>query len=385
MATTVVETNNKFIKFTTDINREFCRENMFSPYEGEELTSIIRVRQELKAGGEIMNIPIVARLTGAGVTTGTLVGNEERIDNYGMRLRVDWARNAITVTKAEKQKDSADLWGEAKPLLSDWGKELQRDETIAAMMALPSTVLPTASRVNGIQFDVATAAERNTWAITNNSDRVIYGAATTQATFALSLTELDTTADKFTATNLQRLKRAAMNANPKIRPWKTRDGYEFFVAFAGTGPFYDLKTDLQTVNKDARPRETMGPNGAPNNPIFQSGDEIYDGVIVRMVPEISNFVTDVWSTAGGATINLPTAGAGGTTRVEPVFLCGQQAIVKGWGQMARPTVRAEDDYGFIQGSGIEMCYGIGKIFKLHPMDGTKLVQWGMATGFYATL
>src|SRR5262245_54003944 len=178
MATTVVETNNKFIKFTTDINREFVRENMFSPYEGEDATSIIRVRQELKAGGEIMNIPIVARLTGAGVTVGTLVGNEERIDNYGMRLRIDWARHAVTVTKAEQQKDSADLWGEAKPLLSDWGKELQRDETIAAMAALPSTTLPTSGRVNGVQFEVATTTQRDVW-MTANTDRIIFGAATT--------------------------------------------------------------------------------------------------------------------------------------------------------------------------------------------------------------
>jgi hypothetical protein len=99
MAVTTIETNNKFIKFTTDINREFVRENMFSPYMGEELNSIIRIRNELKQGGETMNIPIVARLSGTGVTTGPLVGNEERIDNYGMRLRMDWARNAVVTPR----------------------------------------------------------------------------------------------------------------------------------------------------------------------------------------------------------------------------------------------------------------------------------------------
>ena len=50
---------------------------------GEEVTSIIRRRMELKSGGEQMNIPLVTRLTGAGVSTGTLVGNEEEIDDYG--------------------------------------------------------------------------------------------------------------------------------------------------------------------------------------------------------------------------------------------------------------------------------------------------------------
>ena len=91
MATTTVDTNNKLIRFTQDINREFVRQNMFSPYMSEGMDAIIRIRQELKAGGEDMNIPHVTRLQGQGVATGTLVGNEERIDNYGMRVRLEWA------------------------------------------------------------------------------------------------------------------------------------------------------------------------------------------------------------------------------------------------------------------------------------------------------
>src|SRR6185295_2113112 len=104
---------------------------------------------------------------------------------------------------------------------------------------------------------------------------------------------------------------------------------------------------LETINKDARPREQ---NGVDKNPLFQDGDQIYDGVIVRQVPEISSFVTNVWT-------SLKTAGASGTTRVEPVFLCGQQALAMAIGQMAKPTFRKEDDYGFITGTGIETAYG----------------------------
>ena len=69
------------------------------------------------------------------------------------------------------------------------------------------------------------------------------------------------------------LKRVAMGADPRIRPYKVKNGYEYFVAFAGLNTFRDLKIDLQTVNKDARPRETLGDNGAPNNPLFQDGDQ----------------------------------------------------------------------------------------------------------------
>ena len=382
MAVTVTDTNNKLIKFTQQINREFVRENMFSPYMSEDLNAIIRLRSELKSGGEDMNIPLVTRLDGPGVSTGTLVGNEEKIDNYGMRIRIEWARNAVVTTKAESHKDSADIFGEAKPLLSDWGKELQRDEIIAALMALPTETLPTSSggvRVNGIQYDLATATQRNTWQ-TDNADRIVYGAVSTNlaaGNHATSLSNLDVTADKFTATNLSYAKRAAKLANPRIRPYKTRDGYEYFMGFAGTNTFRDLKLSLETINKDARPREGRSINGAPDNPIYQDGDQIYDGVIVREVPEISQFVSNVWT-------SLKTAGSGATTRVEPVFICGQQAATFAWGQMAKPTFRKEDDYGFITGVGVEMAYGIAKMFKRHPMDGTALKQWGVLTAFYAT-
>src|SRR5215211_2716198 len=108
MAVTTVDTNNKLVKYTKEINREYVRGNQFSPYLGEELNAIIRIKNELKSGGEDMNIPIVSRLTGAGVAETTLVGNEEKIDNYGMRLRIQWARNAVVSTRAEAQKDSAD-------------------------------------------------------------------------------------------------------------------------------------------------------------------------------------------------------------------------------------------------------------------------------------
>jgi hypothetical protein len=377
MAVTVAETNNKLIRFTQQINREFIRQNMFSPYMGEDLTAIIRVRQELKQGGEDMNIPLVTRLKGVGVATEQLVGNEEKIDNYGMRLRIEWARNAVVTTKAESHKDSADIFGEAKPLLSDWGKELQRDELIEALMALPTETLPPSStgvRINGIKYELATTGQRDTWN-QDNQDRIVYGAAVSNwsSVHATALANLDTSADKFTATNLSLLKRVAKQADPRIRPFKTEDGYEYFVAFAGTNPFRDLKISLETINKDARAREGRGMD---KNPIFQDGDQIYDGVIVREVPEISTFVTNTWTT-------LITAGAT-SNRVEPVFLCGQQAAVFGWGQMAKPTFRKEDDYGFITGTGIEMAYGVGKMFKKHPMTGTALKQWGVATGFYAS-
>lgn len=379
MAVTAPQDNNKLVRYTREINREFVRENMFSPYMGQDLNAIIRVRQELKQGGEEMNIPLVTKLTGRGKGSGTLVGNEEKIDNYGMRIRLDWARHAVATKKSDEQKDSADIFGEAKPLLSDWGKERQRDDLIEALMALPSESAQSGlgsdegETVNGIKYESATAAERNTWNAAN-SDRVLYGAAISNynATHATALANIDTTNDTFTKAKLLLLKRIAKGASPKIRPYRTKDGYEWYVAFAGTNAFRDIQADLETLDSNARAREARGMD---KNPIYQDGDLLYRGVIIREVPEISTYVSDVWTT-------LKTAG-NGSTRVEPVFFCGQQAAVMGWGQMAKPTFRKEDDYGFIKGAGVEMAYGVSKMFKKHPMDGTSLKQWGIVTGFFS--
>ena len=120
MAVTTIDTNNKLVKYTKEINREFQRENMFSPYMSEDMNAIIRRKFDLQPGGAVVNIPFVKRLKGAGVGAGTLVGFEEKIDNYGMRIKIDTVRNAVVTTNTDTQMDSADIFGEAKPLLSDW-------------------------------------------------------------------------------------------------------------------------------------------------------------------------------------------------------------------------------------------------------------------------
>ena len=376
MALTTIQSNNKLIKFTTDINREFVRENMFSPYMGEGLDAIIRVRQELKSGGEQMNIPLVTKLNNSPKGVGTLVGNEEKVDSYGMRMYIDWARNAIVTNKAEQQKDSTDLFGEFKPLLSNWGKELQRDELIAALGALPSTSAPAGlgldpgQRVNGILLEAATATQKQTWS-NDNSDRVLFGTLLSNrdaSTFATSLSNI-ADAQTMSKSVVSLAKRIAMNASPAIRPYKTPDGYEWYVMFVGTNAFRDLKNDLVTVHT------TAYQNSGKQNVLFQDGDLLWDGVIIRQIPEISGMVTDVWTF-------LKTAGAS-SHRIEPYWLCGQQAAVMAWGQMAKPTQRAEDDYGFVTGVGVEMAYGTAKMYKQHPASGTALVQWGVMSGFIA--
>jgi hypothetical protein len=374
MAITTIQTNNKLIKFTKGVNREWVRENLFAPYMGESITSIIRKRMELTSGGEQMNIPLVARLSGTAIGSGTLAGNEEDVDNYGMRAWIDWARNAVKTNKAEKQKDSSAIFDVARPLLSDWLKELTRDEIIDAFYALPTESAPAGlnsaagQRVNGILFQDATAAQRNTWVV-DNVDRVLFGKLVSNysATFATATANLDTTDDKCNRAAMRLLKRIARAANPKIRPFKLTDGREYFVAFHGSRTFRDLKTDLETINKDARPREG---SGVSKNPIFQDGDLLDDGVIHREIPEIDTRAPAFYTTAGAS-----------SAAVRPVWMCGQSAVVMAYGQMAKPTQLDNTDYQFNTGVGIETAYGVGKMFK--KTTGGLLKEWGVATGFFA--
>lgn len=375
MALTSIQTNNKAIQFRKEITREYVRENLFSPYMGDDITAIIRSIYDAKKGGEQINIPLVARLNAEGVGTGTLTGNEESIDNYGFRVWVDWARNAVKTNAAEDQKDSTDIFGEAKPLLSDWGKELQRDEILLALHALPSESAPAGlgsaagQRVNGVLYSAATPTQKNAWNVAN-SDRILFGSAVSNysATHATALGNIDNTADKLTYTVVDLAKRLAKRASPRIRPFKVKSGREYFVMFAGTYAFRDLKASLATINKDARPRENDGMN---SNPIFQDGDEIYNGVIIREIPELDDLCT------------VTGAGAG-SINVAPTFLCGQSAVAMPWARMPTPTTLDDTDYQFNKGVGVQMCYGAAKIAK-KPAGSSVLKDWGVFTTYVASV
>ena len=378
MAVSTIHTNNKLVKFRKEITVEYFRGNQFSPYMGDDLTSIIIRLNEMKDGGDQMNVPLVQQLGGDGVGTGTLVGNEEAIDNYGFRMWLDWARHAVKTNKAEKHKASADIWGKAKPLLANWGKRVQRDELILAMHALPSTSAPAnlgsfaGDRVNGIRYSLATTAQKNAWH-TANSDRVLYGNANSNyvsGNHASSLANIDATDDKAKASTIGLLKDLAERASPAITPYTTDDGYENYVLFCGSKVFRDFKADpiIYAANKDARAREG---SGMDKNPIFQDGDLLYDGVIIRKVPQMDALTTVTG--AGASTID-----------VAPVFFCGQAAVGFCWGQMPKPTQLDETDYGFNEGVGLEMAYGIGKLAKV-PAGGSNLKDWGMVTGYLASV
>ncbi len=353
---------------------EYVREAKFGPSLGRSNNNIIVAKYELQEeAGKTINLPLITRLTGAGVTgSQVLAGAEEDLGNYNFPLSVDWRRNGVRIPKSTSYKTQIDLFNAARDMLKSWEAEKLRNDIIDSMLAVwPLTTTTTQIKygtwtaATGGGYEITSAnytaseANKDAWLVLN-SDRVLYGAAIANGVSgdsSTSLATLDTTADKLSVAIATMAKRMAKGADPHIRPFRISDGREFFVMFCNSRSFRDLQADsaMLAANRDARTRDVQ------SNPIFQDGDLIYNGIIFREIEEIPT---------------LKNAGASGTTDVGPNFLCGAQAVGIAWGQEPTPQTDNLKDYKFRPGVAIEELVGVSKIC----FNGK---QQGMVTVFCA--
>ena len=127
--------------------------------------------------------------------------------------------------------------------------------------------------------------------------------------------------------------------------------------------YRDLKADtaIQSANYYARDR-------GKENPLFTGADLLYDGVIIREIPEIAS---------------LGTVGAASST-VSPGYLCGAQAIGVGWA-MTTQTKTEDFDYENFAGVATREIRGIEKLrFGTDAsVDTTTPKDNGVVTVFYS--
>lgn len=355
MAEVVLASASEKQIWVTNYLKEYVRESSLLPYMGTSETSIIRIRSELQSeGGKYVNIPLITRLKGRGVRGAeVLKGNEDDLGNLNDQVQVDWIRNAVKVPKSTSYKTDIDLFNAAKPALRSWDAELLRDDTLDAFA---SVIIPGAADVNGIagtdsaiNYSLASAAQRNTFLV-NNSDRILFGKSKANAVsgvWATALATIDNTDDKLTAATISLAKRMAKVAGNStgthIRPYKSdmTAGREYYVLFANSMSFRDLSQDATIIaaNTNARAREG---DGMERNPLFQDGDLMYQGVIIREMPEIPTF-------------------SNGTIDVGFNFLCGQSAIAVAFGQDPVFRTDLKEDYEFRPGVAIEELRGLKKV------------------------
>ena len=305
----------------TEFFVEYVRKNQFARYMGTQMGSMIQVREDLtRKPGDTVVFPTVRRLVGAGVTGNTILeGNEEILNARSLNLTVAPFRHAVAVSDWDEQKSVIDLREAAREALMVWELEKMRNDIITSLEAM------TADGNIQISYGAASAAQRNTWMV-NNADRVLFGNSKSNAVSGVMATALATIVapgGKMTAATVTLAKRIARTANPRIRPISVNDDEEWFVFFMPSLPFRDLMQDPTIINT----LQYAWDRGR-DNPLFTAGDILYNGVIIREIPEMPI---------------IPGAGGGGIDVAMSAF-CGAQALGVAWAQRMKSTTNTRD-YG----------------------------------------
>lgn len=357
MTLSTVASVNTQKKWDNEFYREYIRANRFAKYQGTDANAVIQLKEQLtKVPGDAITISLVKALSGAGVTGNSLLeGQEEAISNYGQSVSIGAFRQGVAMTEWEQQKSPLMALDTARPLLKDWAMELNRTYVINALASVQTT-----SGGAITAYASATETQKDLW-LDNNTDRILFGAAKSNlkqtapaggATndHSASLAEIDATADKLTYQVVSLAKRMAKLADPIVRPIRVNDDEEWYVMFANSYAFRDLKVSLATINQNAEVR-------GKQNPLFTDGDLIWDGVVIREVPEIAS---------------MADVGNGGTVDVAPCYLCGAQAVAHVIGKRWASATE-ERDYGFVTGAAIAGFFGTEKLFYNTKQHGVVTV------------
>lgn len=355
MAQTQVESGNEIEQWEDDFDVEFIRDNLFKRFMGRGPNSIVQVNYHLEGSpGVKLTHSLLTKLSGDPVIDDDMLeGNEEEGANYSHQTTVHQYRKAVRAAKYELKKTHLELMNGYRELLLAWASENIRDLIIDAQHS---------ANVDGVTpYDDCTAAQRNAW-LTANSDRVLVGAAKANAVsnvLATALALVDATNDTLSVDMLELAYRIARTASPAIRPWRFKEDEEWYVFFAESLGFRDLKSS-PAYQQGARDGWTRG----EDNPLFRPGDIQWGGMMIREIPEYS-----------GSRI-IEDAGDGATVDVGISVLAGAQDVLLDW---ADKTHAFDDvfDYGNQRG------FGVGQMLACERATYKDDKQHGQVTVFHA--
>ena len=368
MAETRTPTAVQVKQWSAKFFSEWVRQNLFSRYMGTDEGAIIHIKEDLTTkSGNTLNFPLINKLDGDGVAgTETLDGAEEELHSDGDDIKVQYRRNAVKRTLEDEQATVLDYMNAARRANKNWLMDITKDMIITAFMAPGANAYLSSQTVKNINYTtVASEAEKDAW-LAANDDRVLFGAVlgnNAANDHSAALANVDATDDVLSTGIISLAKRMAKTASPSITPYRTDEDEEWFVMFAGSLAFRDLKSDtaMQSANRDAWTR-------GRTNPLFRDGDLIWDGVIIREIPEIPV---------------IPGVGAS-SIDVSANFLCGAGAIGLAMAKRAKPIME-DKDYKFRKGVGIMQSFGIKKLFFADPSNPGSEVQHGLVTVYTAAV
>lgn len=334
--------------------KEYLTDNRFSESMGSDETSVIHIREDLtKEKGDRLTFALVNRLRNTAVTgSNVMIGNEEDLNTRSHYITVNKYRNAVRVPEIEEQFSAISLREAGRSVLLDWSKKHTEE-----------WIIKTLASVGGKPFvgtGAASAAELTAW-MTNNSDRILFGAARSNASsniFATAAATLDTTADLLTPKMISDAKRIAETvADPLIRPIRStaNKGRRYYVFYAHPAAFADLKRNPEIMQVQ---RETI--QQMENERIFEGGDLYFDGVIIKQIEQANT----TWSMGGiGAT----------SANVAANFLCGAQALGIAYARRWKTTTETFD-YGDKNGVEVSAIYGMDKLVFGSDVIGTDRID-----------
>ncbi len=289
-------------------------QTFFDKFTGTGADSIVQVRTELQKGdGDTINIPLLMKLKGEGVTgDNQLEGNEEALIYRNFKVTIDQLRHAVRLRgKMDEKKTQINMRKDAKMALSYWLANTIDGKIFKALSTDPT------------------------------KDRVCFaGAETSEGAI--------TADDKFTADIIGKAKRIAMaDKDTMIRPVKV-NGHDTYVLVIDQYQARDLMNDEKWLNA----QQYANVRGE-KNPIFSGALGMYDGVVVHQSNDIIR----------------EAKGASSTITSHALFL-GAQAVVLAVGD--NPTWN-EDDFDYHNQVGFEFgrIFGIAKTqFKFNGVDLT---------------
>lgn len=358
MADTALATGLRVQQWDSKFFLEYLTENRYSGEMGTNENSIIQLREDVsKKPGDSITFALVNKLINTAVTgSNILEGNEEDMVSRSFRLYVDKRRNAVRIPEMEEVKSPIDLRNAARSILKEWALKDTEGLISSALMG-----------INGVDFLSASAGQKTTWN-TANADRVLFGKLLSNynATFSTALNTIDNTDDKLTPAAVSQMKRLAIGANPRVRPVRVENGgaKRWYTMHVNSRSFRDLKLDTTIVQAQREVRLE-----AQNSKLFEGGDIIWDGVIVKETPDLDRYLTS----------NATPVVCG------PAILCGAQAVgaayAKRWSSQTKTF-----DYGDKFGVATEAIYGVKKLeFGTGNADTTTLKDNGVVTGWFAAV
>jgi N4-gp56 family major capsid protein len=365
MANTAVAAGLTVQQWDDKFFTEYIRANRFKRYMGTDENAIIQMKEDLATkAGKSVTFALVNALSGAGKKgSATLVGAEEKMNSRSCKVTVDKVRNAVVVPEIDEQYSAISLRDAGKVVLKDWILRLTKQDIINALGMVGGDYQSGLYTIFAAAGGATTTAQ-DAWCAAN-VDRVLFGAAVSNysATFATALGNVDDSGDLITSARLNLMKALAKSASPSIRPVTVKGDEEWYVVFTGTKNFKRLNEDaaILAANKDARVR-------GMDNPIFTGDSLMYNGMIIREIPEIGDCAIT------GAT----------SADVQPVFLCGAQALGFAVAQRTK-TITDDTDYEDKKGVAVQEIRGIEKLrFGTDAtVDTTTPKDNGVFTGFFA--